>query len=87
MKRINNIENDIKTLKARNQRVEAGKAWETSYTRRSFIALFTYLSLALYMWAIDIERPWLNAIIPTVGFLFSTLSLPLIKRKWLKRHR
>jgi len=72
-------------LKERNVRVEANKAWETSWTRRSLIAVFTYLSLGLYLWAIRIPWPWLNAIVPTVGFLLSTLTLPFFRRVWLRR--
>ncbi len=77
----------LKDIEARNRRVEADKAWETSWTRRGLIALFTYLALGLYLWAIRIPRPWLNAIVPTVGFLLSTLTLPWFKRLWLRRQK
>lgn len=74
-KRINDIEN-------RNKKVELDKAWETSYTRRFFVIVFTYLSIALYLkYVINVE-PWLNAIVPTLGFLFSTLTLPFFKKIW-----
>ena len=78
------IEERIHKIEERNKRVETDKAWETSNTRKFFIALFTYLSISLYMYAININRPWLNAIIPTVGFLLSTLSIPFIKKYWQK---
>ncbi|OGD02623.1 hypothetical protein A3D85_01520 [Candidatus Amesbacteria bacterium RIFCSPHIGHO2_02_FULL_47_9] len=74
----------LRKIEERNKRVETDKAWETSYTRRFFIALFTYLSISLYMNAINIDKPWLNAIIPTVGFLLSTLTIPIIKEFWKK---
>lgn len=74
-KRVQNIEN-------RNKRVELDKTWETSYTRRFFVIIFTYLSIALYLkYVINIE-PWLNAIVPTLGFLLSTLTLPFLKKIW-----
>lgn len=78
--RIEEIERQIAALKKRNQRVEKDKAWETSWVRRFFIALFTYLPIALYMSVIGVRDPWLNAIVPTLGFLISTLSLPWIKK-------
>lgn len=81
------LEKRIKQLETRNRRVEADKAWETSWTRRLLIALFTYLALGLYLRAINIPSPWLNAIVPTVGFLLSTLTLPWFKRAWLRRRK
>lgn len=79
-----NIEKEIIEIKKRNKKVEADKAWETCLTRKILILLFTYLALGLYMNVIGVFRPWLNAIIPSVGFLLSTLTLPYIKNFWLK---
>lgn len=81
------IEGRLDKIEQRNSRVEADKAWETSWTRRFFIALFTYLVISLYMLAIGVERPWLNAIIPTVGFLLSTLTLSFIKKTWVNKFK
>lgn len=86
MARNQQLEEEIKFLKERNQRVEMDKAWEVSKTRRVLLTLSTYLALGIYMWAIDIDRPWLNAIVPTAGFMLSTLSLPWFKKIW-KRFR
>jgi hypothetical protein len=40
----------------------------------------------LYLSAIKIENPWINAIVPAVGFYIyiSTLTLPFIKEFWEK---
>lgn len=81
---IENLEQRISRIEERNKRVELGKAWETSFTRKLFIAIFTYLAIAIYMYAIGINNPWLNAIIPTVGFLLSTLTLSFVKGFWEK---
>jgi len=81
------FEQRLRNVEERNFRVEADKAWETSWTRRFFIALFTYLAIGLYLWAIEVARPWINAIVPTVGFLFSTLTMPFFKKQWLKRKK
>jgi hypothetical protein len=81
------LERRLAEIENRNRRVELDKSWETSKTRKFFVALFTYLSLALYMQAIGIDNPWLNAVIPTFGFFLSTLSLTYIRRVWHKfRH-
>jgi sugar phosphate permease len=84
MNDLEQIQEDLKIIKERNKKVEADKAWETSYVRRFFLIIFTYLAIYLYMEAINVPKAWLNAIVPAVGFLLSTLTLPLLKRKWIK---
>lgn len=63
------LEKRISLIEKRNQRVELDKAWETSYVRRLLLIIFTYLSIGLYMWAIKVSKPWLNAVVPSIGFL------------------
>jgi hypothetical protein len=78
------LEKRVEKIEARNSSVELNKAWETSLTRKILIAVFTYLAIALYFkYAIKID-PWINAIVPTVGFLFSTLTLSFFKTVWSK---
>ncbi len=84
MTKLEDIEKDIKDIKARNKKVELDKKWETSYTRKGLIIAFTYIALGLYMNAINISDPWLNAIIPTLGFYLSTLTLPIFRKLWEK---
>lgn len=83
MARIDDIEKRIAEIEKRNARVEVNKAWETSWVRRVLLILFTYLSVGLYLQAINISNPWLNAIVPSLGFLLSTLTLPFFKRWWI----
>jgi len=75
---------DLDAIKARNERVEANKAWETSWARRLFIALITYCVAAFYMNYSGLGNPLLGAFVPTGGYLLSTLSLPFIKNYWIK---
>lgn len=85
MSEIENLKKEVEKIKERNKSVELDKKWETSWQRRSLIATFTYLAISIYMWAIAIDRPWLNAIVPTVGFMLSTLTLPWFKMMWEKK--
>lgn len=87
MTSLEKLEQEINLIKERNKRVEADKAWETSIMRRILLILFTYLSIGLYMYVIRIDKPWLNAIIPSIGFLLSTLTLPFFKGYWLKKQK
>jgi len=84
MNKIQELEKRVENIEKRNKKVELDKAWETSYTRRFFLVVFTYLSIALYFKFILNSDPWLNAIIPTLGFLLSTLTLPFLKKLWNK---
>ena len=84
MDKLNDLENRIKAIESRNKAVEENKSWEASWTRKLLIAFFTYLSIAFYFQYILEVDPWLNAIVPTVGFLLSTLTLSFFKKVWGK---
>lgn len=81
---MESFEQRIQQIEERNQKVEIDKAWETSWTRRILLASFTYFAIGIYLRAIHINNPWLNAIVPTVAFMISTLTMPLFKTLWLK---
>ncbi len=74
---------ELKAIIERNKRVEKDKAWETSFTRRLIIAIMTYLMIVLFLWMIKVDYPWFVALVPTIGFILSTLSLPFFKKLWL----
>ncbi|MEN9626705.1 MAG: hypothetical protein RL557_1033 [archaeon] len=77
------MKEDIESIKERNKRVEADKAWEVSFTRRLIIALMTYIIVVIFLWSISAPKPWLNAMVPTAGFILSTLTLSFFKKWWL----
>ena len=81
---VQELEKRIKEIEKRNKRVESDKFWEISYTRRILLVIFTYLAIAFYLQAIEVSRPWLNAFVPAVAFMLSTLTLPFFKKLWLK---
>jgi len=81
------LDKRVSAIELRNQKVEVDKAWETSFTRKLLLILFTYVSIGLYMWVIKINQPWINAVIPTLGFLLSTLTLPYFKNLWPTNQR
>ncbi len=85
MATIENLEKEIEKIKARNMRVEGDKAWETSWTRRIFISIFTYILVSILFVVIGVSNPFLSAIIPTVAYLVSTFSLGILKSWWLKK--
>ncbi len=81
---MGNTKEEIQKIKERNKRVEADKAWETSIARRAMITVATYFIVVVFLYSIEAPRPWLNALVPTMGYVISTLSLPFVKRFWMK---
>jgi len=77
-----NLEQEILEINERNRRVEMDKAWEVSWTRRLFIAVVTYIVAGIWLVLISDSVPWLKALVPTGGYILSTLSLPFVKRRW-----
>ena len=76
------LDKEIEALKARNSRVEKDKAWEISWTRRLFIAAVTYIVAGIWLVQISDTNPWLKALVPAIGYLLSTLSIPVVKNWW-----
>jgi hypothetical protein len=85
---MDELSQELQKIKDRNRRVEADKAWETSLTRRGFIAGLTYIVALIYMQvALGVDGAWLQAAIPAGGYLFSTFSLPILRKYWGKAAR
>lgn len=76
---------DLAAIEQRNARVEADKAWETSWTRRILIALITYVVIGAYLTYLGVEKAWLHAIVPALAYMLSTLGLTLVKSIWIKK--
>lgn len=82
---INDLEKRIQLIEERNQRVESDKAWEGSWTRKISIMVLTYLVVATYLNFVVHIEPWVNALVPVIGFLLSTLTVSLLKSFWISR--
>lgn len=78
---------EIQSIKERNKRVEADKAWETSWVRRILIMCLTYIVIVIFFLVAQLPKPFLNALVPSVAFLLSTLTLDLFKKYWIQYHR
>lgn len=84
MHNLKSIKEEIEKLKARNKKVELDKAWETSLSRKIIITILTYVLIVIFFFVAGLPRPFINSIVPTAGFVVSTLSLPLFKKAWIK---
>lgn len=82
------IEERLTDIEKRNMRVESDKAWETSWTRRVSIFVLTYIVIAAYLIIVVHIDPWINALVPAIGFFLSTLTISFLKKQWqMKRAR
>lgn len=85
MTTIQNLENRIVELESRNNRVESDKAWETSWVRRIAVMALTYAVVASYLHFVVHISPWINAVVPVVGFFLSGVTISLLKKIWLSK--
>lgn len=85
MPTLESLQSEINEIKARNARVEKDKAWETSIARRIMILTLTYGCVSLFFHVSNLGNPFINAIVPSLGFFLSTLALPIIKKWWLMK--
>ncbi len=81
---IEELASEINIIKERNKRVEVDKAWETSWTRRILVSILTYIVIVSFFYFASLPNPLINSIIPTITFVLSQLSLPFVKKYWLK---
>jgi len=81
------IEKRLEIIEQRNMKVENDKAWETSFVRKLSILIITYFCVALFLYIIEVENFYISALIPTMGYYLSTLSLPIVKNIWLGLRR
>ena len=73
----------IQKIEERNVKVEAEKAWEVSWIRFWSNTAATYLTMNLLLWTINDSYPPIHALVPTVGYVLSTLSIPYIRKWWI----
>jgi hypothetical protein len=81
------IQERVLKIEKRNQRVEMDKMWETSWPRRILIAVLTYVVIVLFFLVADLSRPFVNPIVPTVGFLLSTLTISFFKKRFIEKRK
>lgn len=81
---LKEIENEIIKIKERNKKVELDKDWEKSKTRNLFLIITTYILASLLLIVIKNSSPFINALVPTLGYFISVQSLPFIKKWWIK---
>ncbi|HAH04516.1 MAG: hypothetical protein UV78_C0028G0012 [Parcubacteria group bacterium GW2011_GWA2_43_17] len=85
MATLEELQLEIEKVKSRNRHVEADKAWETCWTRKIVISFFTYIVIVVFFYFARLPQPFINAVVPAVAFILSTLTIPLFRKWWLKK--
>ncbi len=85
MDQLEQLKKDVEAIKARNLRVEADKAWETSTFRKVLILITTYILASATMYMIGVPNFYISSLIPTLGFFLSTLTFPTVKSWWTQK--
>lgn len=87
MTTIEELKKELDEIKARNKRVESDKAWETSWARKFLVLVLTYFVIIIFFLVAKLPDPFANAVVPSVAFVLSTLTVPLFKKWWLNNIR
>ena len=87
MTSLENLEKEIEIIKNRNKKVEADKAWETSWTRKVLVLALTYLVIVVFFFFAKLPDPFKNAVVPALAFVLSTATVPFFKKWWLKKNK
>jgi len=65
---LEQLEQEIEAIKARNQAVEKDKAWELSWMRRVCIFILTYIVVGyIFSFLLELPKPFLNSIVPALA--------------------
>lgn len=90
---ISNVSDDVGYLEERVKRLELQlryselqKKWEMSKVRLLILSATTYVVIAFFMYLFEIEDPLVNAIIPGSAYILSTISVPFIRKVWVRSY-
>jgi hypothetical protein len=78
-----NLHQRLEAIEERNARVEADKAWERSAVHIGIVACTTYIVATVFLLSAKLPHPFLNALVPTIGYILSMQSLPILKKWWI----
>lgn len=83
---LEDLQRQIDEIKERNKKVEADKAWETSWARKGILIVLTYIVIVIFFLFAHLPDPFTNAIVPALAFVISTLTVPLFKNYWVEKY-
>lgn len=84
---LEELKKEVEKIQARNRRVEADKAWETSWTRRALLFGLTYIVVVIFYVVAELPNPLTNGLVSSAAFVVATSTVPHVKKWWLTKSR
>jgi len=84
--RIAILEEQVQKLILLEKYIALQKKWDQSRIRITLNASGVYLVTVIFMHVLAIENPAVSALIPVFGYVITTISLPLVKKLWIKSY-
>ncbi len=75
-KELDTLHDDIRTLKIQQD-------WNTSVLKHGLVIFMNYLIMLILMYILNIESPFISALLPTLGYAITSISLNSIKKYWI----
>ncbi len=79
------LEKRVRIIEERNKHVEQEKKWESHPLRILSVSLLTYFIEAFVLYLIHDPKPFLSAIIPTVGFILSVQLVTTVRKILMRK--
>ena len=78
---LEELEQEIETIKERNKRVELDKKWETSTTRKVCICILTYIVVVIYSYIVrNYDTIFLSSLVPVIRIYFIYIIIKICKK-------
>lgn len=85
---LEELEQEIETIKERNKRVELDKKWETSTTRKVCICILTYIVVVIYSYIVrNYDNIFLSSLVPVIRIYFIYIIIKIYKENMGERSK
>ena len=79
--KLEELEQELKAIKERNNRVELDKAWETSGTRKICICILTYVVVIIYSYIVrNFDNIFLSSLVPVIRIYIIYIIIKIYKK-------
>jgi len=82
--RVLTLEEQVQKLNLMQKYDELKSKWDRSLVRIIYVSTTTYLFVAVFMFILEVDNYLVNALIPSLGYILSTQTLPSIKKAWVR---
>lgn len=84
--RVSHLEETVERIRLSGKYSNLQKNWENSRIRVITVAVSMYVLTLTFMLILQVQNPIVSALLPTVGYMLSTNSIPLVRRIWVRNY-